>query len=97
MSKARTAWLTGAALVALALAAAGCGTAPAATRSASGDPPGGITAPGLASSLAVADGASWAVVEMGGSAAQHNNFWELFVRPSREHGLEACHPSGRRQ
>ncbi len=94
MSKARTAWLTGAALVALALAAAGCGTAPAATGPASGDPPGGITAPGLASSIAVAGGASWAVVEMGGSAAQHNNFWELFVRPAGSTGWKLATPAG---
>jgi hypothetical protein len=25
---------------------------------------------------------TWAAVVMGGSAAQHNNFWQLFVRPS---------------
>jgi hypothetical protein len=87
MSMARATWLTRAGLVALAGlvaagAVAGCGLAPVATGSASSESSSGITAPGLASSVAVSDGASWAVVEMGGSAAQHDNFWELFVRPA---------------
>ena len=99
MSKARGGWLTGPALLALAVliaagAAAGCGTAPAASRSAGGDTPSGITAPALASSQAVADGASWAVVEMGGSAAQHNNFWELFVRPAGGTDWKLATPAG---
>jgi hypothetical protein len=99
MSRARATWLTRPGLVALAgLAAAGalvgCGIAPAATRSASSGDPGGITAPGLASSVAVADGASWAVVEMGGSAAQHDNFWELFVRPGGSTTWKLATPVG---
>jgi len=99
MSRARATWLTRPGLVALAgLAAAGavagCGIAPAATRPASSEDPGGITAPGLASSVAVADGASWAVVEMGGSAAQHDNFWELFVRPAGSTNWKLATPVG---
>jgi hypothetical protein len=37
--------------------------------------------PSLALSLTSAAG-MWATVEMGGSAADYNNFWQLFVRPS---------------
>jgi hypothetical protein len=99
MSKARTASLTRVGLVVLAglvavAAVAGCGTAPAATRSASGSSPAGITAPGLASSLAAADGASWAVVEMGGSAVKHDNFWELFVRAAGSPNWKLATPVG---
>jgi hypothetical protein len=100
MSKARRIPLTRAGLVVLAGlvaagAVAGCGTAPAATRSASGEESGGgITAPGLASSVAAADGASWAVVEMGGSAARNENFWELFVRSTGSAGWKLATPVG---
>ncbi|MGD0686067.1 MAG: hypothetical protein ABSA03_13230 [Streptosporangiaceae bacterium] len=34
----------------------------------------------LAASLTVPGAASWAVVEMGGSSAQHENFWQLIAR-----------------
>jgi hypothetical protein len=53
----------------------GCGSpgAPAANPS-----PAVVTAP-LATSLVTAQG-TWAVAVMGGSAASHNNFWQLFVR-----------------
>jgi hypothetical protein len=99
MSKARTSSVTRVRLVVLAglvavAAVAGCGIAPAATRSASGEGPAGITAPALASSVAVAGGASWAVVEMGGAAAQHENFWELFVRPSGTTNWKLATPVG---
>ena len=39
-------------------------------------------APPLATSLAVPGGPSWAVVEMGGSSARHDNFWQLLARPA---------------
>ena len=99
MSRVRRISLTRVGLVVLAGlvaagAVAGCGTAPAATRSASAEGPGGITAPGLASSLAAADGASWAVVDMGGSAAQHENFWELFVRAAGSASWKLATPVG---
>jgi len=32
--------------------------------------------------MAAAGGGTWGIVEMGGSAAQENNFWELFARPA---------------
>ena len=37
--------------------------------------------PSLATSAGYPDG-TWAVLVMGGAAAQHNDFWQLFVRPS---------------
>lgn len=94
MSRARAARFTWSGLVALVLAVAGCGLTPAGTSPASSHSAGGITTSGLASSLAVADGASWAVVEMGGSAAQHNNFWELFVRPAGSTDWKLATPAG---
>ena len=53
----------------LGAAVTGCGSKPAAG-----------TAPPLATSFASGTGTGWAIVEMGGSAAQENNFWELFAR-----------------
>jgi hypothetical protein len=71
---------SGLAVTALALTgllAAGCSSTPPASTEQAAAPP----APPLATSFAVSD-ARWAVVEMGGPAAQHNNFWQLFVRPA---------------
>jgi hypothetical protein len=64
------------ALVGTALVA-GCGSqaAPAALPAVTVQ-----TAP-LATSLVTAQG-SWAIAVMGGSAASHNDFWQLFVRPA---------------
>jgi len=78
--------------LAAALPIAGCGSTPAS--GVSTRPAAGITAPGLATTLAAPDGASWAVVLMGGSAAQHNNFWELFVRPAGGSGWKLVTPPG---
>jgi hypothetical protein len=68
---------------ALALAgvilAAGCGSAAPASRGAA--PPATLPAPSLDTSLDTAAG-TWAVAVMGGSAAQYNNFWQLFTRPA---------------
>jgi hypothetical protein len=62
-------------LLAVGLLAAGCGAAagPPAAPSAAGAPPSLATA-------AATSGGTWAVAVMGGAAAQHNNFWQLFVR-----------------
>ncbi len=75
------AWSPAVALVMASTAlVAGCGnTAPSTGGVAAEAPPGG--APFLATSLATATG-TWAVAVMGGSAASHNNFWQLFVRPA---------------
>ena len=81
---------------ALALAAgallAGCGsTAPAASGPAPEAPPGGT--PFLATSLATAAG-TWAVVVMGGSVANENNFWQLFARPAGSSTWKLVTPPG---
>jgi hypothetical protein len=64
-------------LIAVA-AVAGCGSQPAPSSS----PPPAPAPPPLATSFASTAGTGWAVVVMGGSAAQENNFWQLFVRPA---------------
>ncbi len=63
------------AVVAGAMLAAGCGTAvpPASRQSTRAAPP----TPSLDTSLVTAAG-TWAVAVLGGSAARHNNFWQLF-------------------
>ena len=73
---------------------AGCGTIPAASKTTGSQSPGGISVSGLASSLTTAGGASWAVVEMGGSAAHANNFWELFVRLAGGTSWKLATPAG---
>jgi hypothetical protein len=70
--------LAAAGLLIAAAAAAGCGSKPAPSAS----PPPAPAPPPLATSFASTAGTGWAVVEMGGSAAQENNFWQLFVRPA---------------
>jgi len=66
-----------ASLLLAATLAAGCGSAAGQTAA----PASPAAPPSLATSLATATG-SWAVTVMGGSAASHNNFWQLFVRPA---------------
>ena len=39
-------------------------------------------------------GAGWAIVEMGGSAAKEDNFWELFVRPTGTSPWRLATPAG---
>jgi hypothetical protein len=70
----------GALAVAAAVAAvtAACGSAPR-PAAAPLSPP---ALPGLATSVVTTTGPTWAVVVMGGSAAQYNNFWQIFTRPS---------------
>ena len=53
--------------------------APAASHPAAGTAATAVTAP-LATSMTTADGATWAILAMGGSAADENLFWELFTR-----------------
>jgi hypothetical protein len=83
---------TWSALAALALLGAACGsTAPAGT--ASGQPAATTSIP-LATSLGGAGQPGWAVVEMGGSAASENNFWELFSRPAASARWRLATPLG---
>ena len=81
----------GAALLAAVTAAglASCGSAHAgqATPSAAARPP----VPGHLRRL---PGGSWAVLVMGGSAARHNNFWQVFVRPGQAGAWKLATPPG---
>ena len=83
-----------AAALALAAAAliAGCRSpAPAAPGLAAEAPPAG--APFLATSLVTAAG-TWAVAVMGGPAATHDNFWQLFARPAGSQRWKLATPPG---
>ncbi len=54
-------------------------------------------APDVHLSLATSAGypaGNWAVLVMGGSAAQHNNFWQVFVRPGLAGGWKLATPLG---
>jgi hypothetical protein len=67
------------ALLALLALLGGCGTAaPAATAVSA---PDGPALPSMNAALGTAAG-TWAVVDMGGSAAQHDNFWQLLFQPA---------------
>jgi hypothetical protein len=81
----------GAALLAAVTAAglASCGSAHAGPATASAPP----VRMSLATSAEYPDG-SWAVLVMGGSAAQHNNFWQVFVRPGPATGWKLATPLG---
>ena len=73
----RRARLAPLAWLAAGLALGGCGS-----QSAPVSGPGlTVVTPPLATSLVTAQG-TWAVAVMGGSAASHNDFWQLFVRPT---------------
>ncbi len=69
---------------------AGCGSQRSGTTSTPGPP--AVTAP-LSTSLVTAQG-TWAVAVMGGSAASHNNFWQLFVRPAGASRWSLVTPEG---
>jgi len=79
-------------VAAAGLLAAACGS------TAAPAPSGATTAAAVPSSplgTAVASkSAAWATVVMGGSAAQHNNFWQLFVRPAGSPRWELVTPPG---
>jgi hypothetical protein len=70
--------------------AAGCAGAPATTAPATQAAP---PAPSLNTSLDTAAG-TWAAVVMGGSAAQDNNFWQLFIRPADSTRWKLVTPPG---
>ena len=82
----------GAALVAAAcVLVAGCASSAVSTAPTTPVPTG---PPPLATASASATGAGWAIVEMGGSAAQEDNFWELFVRPAGTSTWRLATPTG---
>ena len=70
--------------------AAGCAGAPATSPPATPAPP---PAPSLDTSLDTTAG-TWAAVVMGGSAAQDNNFWQLFIRPAGSTRWKLVTPPG---
>jgi hypothetical protein len=78
-----------AASLAGALLAAGCGSTAGQTPAQ----PGPVRTPSLATSLVTPSG-TWAVAVLGGSAASHNNFWQLFVRPTGSSAWRLATPPG---
>jgi hypothetical protein len=76
-------------LLAAAVLSAGCGSA---ARQASA-PAQAIEPPSLSTSLVTATG-TWAVAVVGGPTAQHNNFWQLFVRPAATGKWRLATPPG---
>jgi hypothetical protein len=68
-------------VAALALLAAACGSGGGASQQAPAAPPAATRA-SMLTSLSADHGAAWAVLEVGGSRAEHNNFWQLLIRPS---------------
>ena len=68
---------------------AGCGSQRADVTSPA---PPAVTAP-LSTSLVTAQG-TWAIAVMGGSAASHNDFWQLFVRPAGASRWSLVTPQG---
>jgi hypothetical protein len=68
-----------AALLIAAALLAGCASAGS---QGSAAPPAAAAAAPLATSMTVAGGGTWAIVAIGGSAADENSFWELFTRPA---------------
>jgi hypothetical protein len=81
---------TAACLAALALAATGCGSAAPARPASTA-----VTASAIPLDTSVTTAAgTWATVVMGGSAAQHNNFWQLFIRPAGSSQWTVVTPPG---
>lgn len=82
----------GALALAATVLAAGCDSAAGSGQSAArAGPPRGPAL--LATSLTTGTG-TWAVAVMGGSAASHNNFWQLFVRPAGTTRWKLATPPG---
>lgn len=76
-------------LLAAAILAAGCGSV--ASRTASPAAPARMLP--LATALTTATG-TWAAAVLGGSATSHNNFWQLFVRPTGTSTWRLATPPG---
>jgi hypothetical protein len=76
-------------LLAVTFLAAGCGS----SASYKATPPTQATPPSLATSLVTSTG-TWAVAVMGGPAASHNDFWQLFVRPAGSSTWRLATPPG---
>jgi hypothetical protein len=81
--------LTKLGLVAVLVAAAGCGSQAATVAG----PVTRVSSVSLASSLVTAQG-TWAIAEMGGSASEEDNFWQVFVRPAGAGNWSLATPPG---
>ena len=77
-------------LLTAVMLAAGCTGAPATSAPAT---QAAAPSPSLNTSLNTAAG-TWAAVVMGGSAAQDNNFWQLFIRPAGSTRWKLVTPPG---
>lgn len=75
-----------------ALLAGGCGSPGARTGAAAGA--ARAVRPSMTTSAVSPAGNGSAVVEMGGSAAQHENFWQLFTRSGRAGRWQLATPKG---
>jgi hypothetical protein len=82
-----TAWKPAAAIAVVALVT-GCGQSVATTVTAAAP-----AAPSLDFTVGTTSG-TWAVVVMGGSAAQYDNFWQLFVQPAGSSRWSLVTPPG---
>jgi hypothetical protein len=80
-------------LVSLLLAGAVLGTGCGSAARQAGAPAIPAPPPSLSTSLVTATG-TWAVAVMGGPAAEHNNFWQLFVRPATTSRWRLATPPG---
>jgi hypothetical protein len=76
-------------LLAGTVLAAGCGSAARQPGAAAAPVP----PPSLSTSLVTTTG-TWAVAVLGGTAAEHNNFWQLFVRPAATGRWRLATPPG---
>lgn len=76
-------------VLALLSVVAGCASPGGHTASTASPPP----APSLALSV-TSSSTTWAAMVMGGSAAQFNNFWQLFVHPATSAGWQLVTPPG---
>ena len=79
-------------LAALALVTAACGSGAGAGQGAAATP--SAARPSMLTSLSAGHGAAWAVLEVGGSRAAHNNFWQLLVRPAAGQAWRLATPPG---
>ena len=73
-----------------ALLIAGCGSRPASQPAR----PAAVSPPQLATAITTAAGTSWAIVVMGGSSSQNDDFWQLFARPAGAAKWRQVTPSG---
>jgi hypothetical protein len=84
--------LAAGAVAVAALLAAGCGSSAAGGGHDAASPI--VPDFPVPTSVASVDGTSWAAVDMGGSAARFNNFWELFARPAGSTTWKLVTPAG---